>query len=300
MTTFNAFHVHSNERGALPDDADCSHEILASSTGVTLSSSLISTRGAARWSARGEAGLSIGIVRGHMQFALDNRRETRISGGFGFCLSTAEPLVTNHIIEAESHLRGVFLHVPDASFEKLGIPVEESGAGAARTTRFDSWSPGRFLGAIAQQIADCPYEGALRGLFLEAKSLELLVAVLASRSDGRRPSSQTRPLTKSDSDRLVHGREILLASLSSPPSLDELARHIGMSTSRLTAGFRQLFSMSVVEFIQEQRLAVAMAAISEGNTSISQAAFNVGYTPAHFSTLFRKRYGYPPSLIARR
>jgi AraC family transcriptional activator of pyochelin receptor len=235
-----------------------------------------------------------------MHFALDNRWETQISGGFAFCLSTPEPLVTSHLVKADSRLSGVFLHVPDSSFERLGIPAEESGAAAAHAPRFNSWSPGRFLGAIAQQIADCPYQGPLRSLFLEAKSLELLVAVLASRADGGRSSSRTRPLSRNDTERLVHGREILLASLSSPPSLDELARRVGMSTSRLTAGFRQLFSMSVVEFIQEQRLAVAMATIREGRRSISQAAFDVGYTPAHFSTLFRKRYGYPPSLIARR
>lgn len=95
----------------------------------------------------------------------------------------------------------------------------------------------------------------------------------------------------------MHARDILVASFASPPTLAQLARQVGISTSRLTAGFRRVFSMSVVEFIQQERLARATEMLRDGQLSISQAAYQVGYTPAHFSTLFRKRNGYPPSVL---
>ena len=37
--------------------------------------------------------------------------------------------------------------------------------------------------------------------------------------------------------------------------------------------------------------------IASGETSIAVAAFQVGYSPAHFSGLFRKRFGIAPSFL---
>jgi AraC family transcriptional activator of pyochelin receptor len=71
-----------------------------------------------------------------------------------------------------------------------------------------------------------------------------------------------------------------------------------MSTSRLTAGFRRMFGMSVTGFVQDQRLAQALSELREGHSSIAQIAFKVGYSPAYFSTLFRRRFGYQPSTLA--
>ena len=47
----------------------------------------------------------------------------------------------------------------------------------------------------------------------------------------------------------------------------------------------------------EQRLQQAYAMIASGEASVAVAAFKVGYTPAHFSGLFRKRFGIAPSAL---
>jgi AraC family transcriptional activator of pyochelin receptor len=37
--------------------------------------------------------------------------------------------------------------------------------------------------------------------------------------------------------------------------------------------------------------------IASGEASVAVAAFRVGYSPAHFSSAFRKRFGIPPSAL---
>ena len=57
------------------------------------------------------------------------------------------------------------------------------------------------------------------------------------------------------------------------------------------------FGASVFEYLQEQRLQRAYAMIASGEASVAVAAFQVGYSPAHFSGLFRKRFGIAPSSL---
>lgn len=149
--------------------------------------------------------------------------------------------------------------------------------------------------AMALQMAECPVADPLRSLYLAGKALELAAIALTMVVSDR----QQRParLPQRTADRVRAAREILVSSLQDPPALPELARMAGLNPTRLTSGFRQLFGASVFEYLQEHRLQKAYALILSGGMTVAEAAFHVGYTPAHFSSLFRKRFGLPPSAL---
>ena len=88
-----------------------------------------------------------------------------------------------------------------------------------------------------------------------------------------------------------------MEALREPPGLAELARESGLNPTKLTSAFRAEFGASVFEYLQEQRLQQAYAMIASGETTVAVAAFQVGYSPAHFSGLFRKRFGVAPSSL---
>lgn len=299
----NAFHIETLDCGDLPETAECRHEVVKTEGGLTLSSGVISTKGQAEWYTTSSEGLSVGMVQGLMSFELDGKWRSRVSGPFGYCLSAAEPLVTRHAVAEETRLRGVYLHAPAAALDRLQARCGDFDilAPIRSMSRADpcflSWTPHRALNVLAHQISDSPYRGSLRTLYLEGKALEFLAAMLEALGADTEFHRGASSLSTSDTERLIAARDILMNDLYSPPSLDELARQIGMSTSRLTAGFRRLFAMSVVTFIQEQRLAHALAELREGRSSIAQVAFKVGYSPAYFSTLFRRKFGYQPSAL---
>ncbi|MEN5083681.1 AraC family transcriptional regulator [Bosea sp. TWI1241] len=137
--------------------------------------------------------------------------------------------------------------------------------------------------------------GPFQRLHLAGQALELCALALGEVIPPERPRSQRLdPRTREQ----IHAvRDMLLAATQAPPSLAELARASGLNPSKLTAAFRREFGTSVFGYLQEHRLQQAYAMIASGEASVSVAAFSVGYSPAHFSSLFRKRFGLPPSAL---
>lgn len=154
------------------------------------------------------------------------------------------------------------------------------------------------LRAAAMQILYCPFQaGAVRDLFLGAKGLELASAALA------RPLAQSAAgldqLDAREVQRLWLARDVLIGRAHEPPSLAELAREVGINVKKLTAGFRVLFGMSVFEYLQQHRLEEAFRMLSSGGMSVTQVAAHVGYAVAHFSTVFKDRFGISPRDLLR-
>lgn len=157
------------------------------------------------------------------------------------------------------------------------------------------------LRAAAMQILYCPYqEGAVRDMFLGAKSMELAAAALERPLAGNTAASDGQDaLPAAEVQRLWLARDLLLARANEPPTLAELARETGTNVKKLTTGFRRMFGMSVFEYLQQHRLQEAYRMLSSGGYTVTQVAAHVGYAVAHFSTVFRQRFGISPRELLR-
>ncbi|MFT4171152.1 MAG: AraC family transcriptional regulator [Rhodocyclaceae bacterium] len=151
------------------------------------------------------------------------------------------------------------------------------------------------LKAIATQALACPLQGAMRDVFLAGKGLELAAfatdAILSCGEAGR------CRLTGADLERMWHARELALQHYQQPLTLHELARQVGTNVNKLTFVFRQVFGKSVFEYIQHHRLQEAYRMLATGAYSVSEVATFVGYAIPHFSTTFRKHFGFSPSQL---
>ncbi len=132
-----------------------------------------------------------------------------------------------------------------------------------------------------------------------AKALELASLVF----DGFSPASDrisAGSLTPSDQERVRAARDLLVAHAIDPPDLTDVARQCGINLSKLHRGFRAIYGMAPYRYVQEYRLNRAYKMIATGHFAVSQVASEAGYTAAHFSTLFRRRFGYAPSSLIPR
>lgn len=151
------------------------------------------------------------------------------------------------------------------------------------------------LRRLVLQMNQPPFEGAMRRLFMAGKAMELVATALAPIETDQRPaSSQAVDRT---TKQIYCARDMLLEAPGDPPSLAELARASGLNVTKLTIGFRRVFGTTVFGYLQEHRLQMAHALILSGEKTVSEAAFQVGYNPSHFSVIFRKRFGVPPSAL---
>lgn len=94
---------------------------------------------------------------------------------------------------------------------------------------------------------------------------------------------------------------ILRSDLQDPPTIPELARLVGINQQSLKKGFRQLYGVTVNQYLNNRRMEIAGELLRKGDFSIRQVALRVGYgNPGYFSRRFREQYGVSPRNFAPR
>ncbi|GAA4390909.1 AraC family transcriptional regulator [Hymenobacter koreensis] len=148
--------------------------------------------------------------------------------------------------------------------------------------------------AIIQQIAECPYSGALKKMFLEARFLDLFV------EQHEQMAKTITRLSTPERDLFYAIRDFLDCHYAEPPSLLQLARQFGTNDFKLKKGFKQLFGTTVFGYVAERRLTVAQQLIALTEQPLQEVAESVGFTnPAHFATAFKRKFGVAPSQMRR-
>lgn len=149
-----------------------------------------------------------------------------------------------------------------------------------------------------QQMLNCPYQGMIKQMYLESKSIEVLALWL----DQACLSHSEPPMTSraKDIDRIHQAKEILLRQLDNPPSLLDLARQVGLNDCLLKRGFKQVYGTTVFGYLHQHRMEQARALLLDRQWSVTEVARKVGYKNlCAFSTAFRKSFGISPKAMQR-
>ena len=79
-------------------------------------------------------------------------------------------------------------------------------------------------------------------------------------------------------------------------SVNDLSRYLAVSRSLLYLRLRELTDRSPTQLIFERRLVCAAALLAEGDGTVSEVAYRVGFkSVSHFSQRFRERFLTTPS-----
>ncbi len=82
--------------------------------------------------------------------------------------------------------------------------------------------------------------------------------------------------------------------------VSQLAEATNMSRSNLLRKVKKLSGLSVSQFIRQVRLKRAMELLKDGNSTISEVTFEVGFnSTSYFIKCFREHYGYPPGEVGK-
>lgn len=103
-----------------------------------------------------------------------------------------------------------------------------------------------------------------------------------------------RALAQSDShaERIARSITRIREDYDQPITIDDLARHAGMSGPVFHRAFRNMTGSSPLQYLKATRLNRAKGLIVVDGTSIGEAARQVGYeSAAHFSREFKKHFG---------
>jgi AraC-like DNA-binding protein len=102
-------------------------------------------------------------------------------------------------------------------------------------------------------------------------------------------------LTQNDIKSLYAARKLMLDDISLHYTIEEIARHSGLSPTKLKKGFKMIFGAGLFEYLETARFEKAKEMMADRNKSLKQISKEAGFKHQNnFSKAFKKRYGMTP------
>jgi AraC-like DNA-binding protein len=146
-------------------------------------------------------------------------------------------------------------------------------------------------------VAHCNYPHRIRVMFFENMLQNILLRIIAHRLPEDEKLSDMNEF-EAEQIRSVPG--ILTERLDMPPSIQELARELSMSATKLKRGFKKIFGKPIYAYHYSVCMERAAIMLLDTNKSVSEIAMDSGYsTIGNFSSAFKKHYGVSPVQFRR-
>jgi len=166
---------------------------------------------------------------------------------------------------------------------------------------FAQWQPSAQAIRYAEEILTINRTDTKGGkLAASIAALGLFQQALTQNDDTpmRVTSSQ---LSTRDVNRARQIRQYVIENIEQSLSVDSLAEHANMSVSTLQRLFKNAYGLTVMEFVRTRRLELARLSLLEEGITVSEAAYQAGYSSvSNFSTAFQREFAYPPSTCIRK
>ncbi len=115
----------------------------------------------------------------------------------------------------------------------------------------------------------------------------------------KRNSHFNVPLSKADIDRVMQVEAVLTRDILEPaPTINQLARMVSISESKLKKDFKLIYGVPVYEYFQKVRMQAAKDKLLSGDHSVKEVAMELGYSNlSNFTIAFKKEFGLLPSKL---
>lgn len=234
------------------------------------------------------------MMNGELECQPDNKNSVSLSGASLCVIANNDEQESRQRFLQSEDIRFVSVCLSDSLLDAFNIsPPPLLTDAVSRGPQLLSGKAGNVLTVLGNQILNNPLGGASGEMYLTGKILELCAYSFEHIQQNTRTLHHPK-LATHDIHRLYEIRDCVLADLANPPGVYQLSRQSGLNMRKLSFGFKQLFGLSVTSFIQEERLQSAHRLLCAGDMRVSAIAWQVGYSPAAFSTAFRKRFGFSP------
>jgi AraC-like DNA-binding protein len=141
--------------------------------------------------------------------------------------------------------------------------------------------------------ADERFEDKYWLIYSEAKTLELLCMILTAFE--KLSGAADVSFSKYELDQLGKARAIAGTEFHPAPTIKQIARRVGINETKLRAGFKALFGITIFEFRHRSRMQHAKSLLHLSKEPLSIVAEKVGYRhQTTFTTAFKSYFGIAP------
>ncbi|MBX2924639.1 MAG: helix-turn-helix transcriptional regulator [Chitinophagaceae bacterium] len=150
---------------------------------------------------------------------------------------------------------------------------------------------------LMYEITQSEQKRYYKRMLIKSKVIELLMLQLEQfEKAGERTTAEL--LHNIHVEKMYLARDIITSNLGKSCSILDLAQQIGTNDCYLKKHFKQVFGTTVYGYLQKERMERSRKLLLEGEKKISEIARLAGYKHAsHFTTAFKKHFGYLPNKI---
>ncbi len=150
---------------------------------------------------------------------------------------------------------------------------------------------------VLETMLSHSYNGSMENIFINAQSQMLLLYSLECMIGEKEDMVFNCKFLANEADRekISRAREILIQQIGEPITIKELSRKVAMNECYLKKGFKEMYSTTIFDFYQSQRMEHAKYLLYEKGLSVTDVSLMLGYSSiSHFSTAFKKHTGLKP------
>lgn len=152
---------------------------------------------------------------------------------------------------------------------------------------------------LLTNLWDCPKEKSIQLLYFESLIHQVFCEQCKALFYNQKENEDVF-FRKEDVEKLHNAAHILTQSYLNPPLIKELALKCGLNEYKLKKGFKQLYGISPMEYVRNVRMSLAKELISNSEKTISEIAFELGYSHSqHFHRAFKKEFGVVPTVFRK-
>ncbi|TCK67724.1 AraC family transcriptional regulator [Winogradskyella wandonensis] len=150
------------------------------------------------------------------------------------------------------------------------------------------------MAVVLNQLLSFNLNNSIKPLYFKGKAYELL-SLFFNRSEDANVEQCPFLVDETNVAKLKQAKDIIIAQMAEPPTLQELADQIDLSLKKLKEGFKQIYGDTVYGFLFDYKMEVARKLLESGNYNVNEVGLKVGYsTASHFIAAFKKKYGTTP------
>lgn len=151
---------------------------------------------------------------------------------------------------------------------------------------------------IIDRILHCQYADELLDFYREIKTRELLCLALTPRNGQVTPATR---LTRRNIALVHESRQLLERNYCSHLTISSIANQIGMNEFKLKAGFKQVFGISMFDYLIKTRMQAAREFLLDTDKPIKEIASLTGYaTKQSFLNAFKKYFQDTPGSFRKK
>jgi AraC-like DNA-binding protein len=150
------------------------------------------------------------------------------------------------------------------------------------------------MAIVLNQMFHYNLNPSIKNLYYKGKGYELL-SLYFNRNEDQNAEQCPFLVDEENVLKIKKAKELIIANMAEPPSLEALADQVGLNLKKLKMGFKQIYGDTVYGFLFDYKMDYARQLLDSGSYNVNEVGLKIGYsTGSHFIAAFKKKFGTTP------